>query len=147
MSLKHTLNENLKQAMKARDVLRLSVVRMITSAIKNREIERRCELNDQEIVELLSTLAKQRRESIRLYQEGNRPDLVEKEEAELVILEEFLPAQLGQDELAALVAQVIAEIGAVGIKDMGKTMKALAPLTVGKADGKLTSEIVKQQLS
>lgn len=147
MSLKNTLNENLKQAMKARDVLRLSVVRMITAAIKNREIDRRHELDDQEIVELLSTLAKQRRESVRLYQEGNRPDLVEKEEAELSVLEEFLPAQLGPDELEALVAKVINEIGAAGAKDMGRTMKALAPLTAGKADGKQISEIVKQKLS
>ena len=147
MSIKNKLNENLKQAMKARDVLRLSVVRMITAAIKNREIDRQHELDDQEVIELMSTLAKQRRESVRLYQEGNRPDLVEKEEAELVVLEEFLPTQLSPDELAALVAQVISQIEAVGLKDMGKTMKALAPLIVGRADGKLTSEIVKQQLS
>lgn len=147
MSLKNKLNENLKQAMKARDVLRLSVVRMIAAAIKNREIERRHELDDQEVIELISTLAKQRRESIRLYQEGNRPDLVEKEESELVVLEEFLPAQLSRDELATLVAQVIRQIGAAGLKDMGKTMKALTPLVLGKADGKLASEIVKQQLS
>lgn len=133
--------------MKAQDVLRLSVVRMVTASIKNLEIERKHELDDQEIIQLMSTLAKQRRESVRLYQEGNRPDLVAKEEAELAVLQEFMPAQLGAEELSALVARVIKEIGASGPKDMGKTMKALAPLTAGKADGKLTSEIVRQQLS
>ena len=147
MTLKEQLDEAMKQAMKARDDLRLSAVRMIRSQVKNREIEQKHELDDRGIIEVISTLAKQRRESIRLYQEGNRQDLVDKEEAELAILLGFLPAQLSAGEIDELVTRVIAESGAQGIKDMGKVMKALTPLTSGRADGKTVSEIVKRQLS
>jgi uncharacterized protein YqeY len=147
MSLKDQLNESMKTAMKARDDLRLSAVRMVRSMVKNREIEQKAELNDQEIIEVISTLAKQRRESIRMYREGNRPDLVEKEEAELEVLLGFLPAQLGIAEIEALVDRIIAETGAQGARDMGRVMKALTPLTAGKADGKTVSDTVKQKLA
>jgi uncharacterized protein YqeY len=147
MSIKDQLNESMKTAMKARDTLRLSAVRMVRSMIKNREIDQKIELDDQAIIEVISTLAKQRRESIRMYQEGNRPDLVEKEEAELAILLEFLPAQLSAEEISGLIDRIIAETGAQGAKDMGKVMKLLAPLTAGKADGKTVSEAVKQKLA
>jgi len=146
MSLKDQLNESMKAAMKARDDLRLSAVRMIRSMVKNREIEQKKELNDQEIIEVISTLVKQRRESIRMYREGNRPDLVEKEETELAVLLGFLPAQLSSAEIEKLVEQIIAETGAQGAKDMGRVMKALTPLTAGKADGKTVSETVKRKL-
>ena len=147
MSLKEQLNESMKTAMKARDDLRLSAVRMVRSAVKNREIEQKKELNDQEIIEVISTLAKQRRESIRLYRDGNRLDLAEKEESELEILLGFLPAQLSPTEIDALVDQVIAETGAQGAKDMGRVMKALTPLTAGRADGRVVSETVKRKLA
>ncbi len=147
MSLREQLNEAMKQAMKARDDLRLSAVRMVRSTVKNREIELKHELDDQGVVEVISTLVKQRRESIRLYQEGNRQDLVAKEEAELNILLGFLPAQLTGEEIAELVSRIIRETDAQGIKDMGRVMKALTPLTTGRADGKTVSDIVKQQLS
>lgn len=147
MTLKEQLNDAMKQAMKAHDNLRLSAVRMIRSTIQNREIDQKRELDDQGIIEVISTLVKQRRESIRLYQEGNRPDLVEKEEAELATLIGFLPAQLSAEELSELVANVIRETGVANIKDMGRVMKALAPLTAGRADGKMVSDIVRQQLS
>lgn len=147
MTLKEQINDAMKTAMKSRDNLRLSVIRMIRSTVQNREIEQKQELDDQGIIEVISTLVKQRRESIRLYQEGNRQDLVEKEEAELAILLGFLPAQLSNDEIAALVVRVIGETGASGIKDMGRVMKALTPLTAGRADGKLVSDVVKQHLS
>ena len=147
MSLKDQLNESMKTAMKARDDLRLSAVRMVRSMVKNREIEQKAELNDQEIIEVISTLAKQRRESIRLYREGNRQDLVEKEEAELEVLLGFLPAQLGIAEIEALVDKIISETGAQGARDMGRVMKALTPLTAGKADGKTVSDTVKQKLA
>jgi len=132
--------------MKARDDLRLSAVRMIRSMVKNREIEQHKELNDQEIIEVISTLAKQRRESIKMYGEGNRPDLVEKEEAELAVLLGFLPAQLSTAEIEQLVDRIIAETGAQGAKDMGRVMKALTPLTAGKADGRAVSETVRCKL-
>lgn len=147
MSLKDQLNESMKTAMKARDDLRLSAVRMVRSMVKNREIDQKKELNDQEIIEVISTLVKQRRESIRMYREGNRPDLVEKEEAELEVLLGFLPVQLGSAEIEALVDRIIAETGAQGAKDMGRVMKALTPLTAGKADGKAVSDTVKQKLA
>lgn len=147
MTLKEQLDDAMKQAMKARDDLRLSAVRMIRSQVKNREIEQRRELDDQGIIEVISTLVKQRRESIRLYQEGNRQDLVDKEEAELSVLLGFLPAQLSAAEIDELVSRVITETGAQGARDMGKVMKALTPLTAGRADGKAVSEAVKRQLS
>ncbi len=147
MSLKEQLNESMKTAMKARDNLRLSAVRMIRSAVKNREIDSRVEMDDQGIIEVISSLVKQRRESIRMYQEGNRSDLVEKEEAELAVLMEFLPIQLSVDEINALIDRIIAETGAAGPKDMGKVMKMLTPLTAGKADGKAVSDAVKQKLA
>lgn len=147
MSLKDQLNESMKTAMKARDDLRLSAVRMVRSMVKNREIDQKKELNDQEIIEVISTLVKQRRESIRMYREGNRPDLVEKEEAELEVLLGFLPAQLTTAEIEALVDRIISETGAQGAKDMGRVMKALTPLTAGKADGKTVSDTVKQKLA
>lgn len=147
MSLKEQLNESMKTAMKARDDLRLSAVRMVRSMIKNREIDQKKELNDQEIIEVISTLVKQRRESIRMYREGNRPDLVEKEEAELEVLLGFLPTQLDSAEIEALVDRIIAETGAQGARDMGRVMKALTPLTAGKADGKTVSDTVKQKLA
>jgi len=146
MTLKDQLNESMKTAMKARDDLRLSAVRMIRSMVKNREIEQHKELNDQEIIEVISTLAKQRRESIKMYGEGNRPDLVEKEEAELAVLLGFLPAQLSTAEIEQLVDRVIAELGAQGAKDMGRVMKALTPLTAGKADGRAVSDTVRCKL-
>ncbi len=147
MSLKEQLNETMKEAMKARDDLRLSAVRMVRSTVKNREIEQKKELNDQEIIEVISSLAKQRRESIRMYGEGGRQDLVDKEEAELAVLLGFLPAQLSQDEIEALVDRIIAETGAQGAKDLGRVMKAISPLTAGKADGKTVSETVRRKLA
>jgi len=147
MSLKEQLNDTMKQAMKARDELRLSAVRMVKSAVKNREIDLKKELDDQGITEVISTLVKQRRESIRMYQEGNRQDLADKEKAELDILLGFLPAQLSPEEIEGLVRQVIAETGAADVKDLGRVMKAISPLTAGKADGKVVSETVKKLLS
>jgi uncharacterized protein YqeY len=146
MSLKDQLNESMKTAMKARDALRLSAVRMVLSMVKNREIDQKKELNDQEIIEAISTLVKQRRESIRMYREGSRPDLVEKEEAELEVLLGFLPVQLSNSEIEALVDRIISETGAQGAKDMGRVMKSLTPLTAGKADGKTVSDTVRQKL-
>jgi len=147
MTLKEQLDTAMKQAMKARDDLRLSAVRLVRSTIKNREIEQKRELDDQGVIEVISSMTKQRRESIRLYGEGNRPDLVEKEEAELAVLLGFLPSQLTGDEIAQLVARVIRETEAQGVKDMGRVMKALTPLTAGRADGRAVSDAVRQQLS
>ena len=147
MTLKEQLNDAMKAAMKARDDLRLSAVRMVRSAIKNREIDQKKELDDQGVIDVVSTLVKQRRESIRMYQEGNRPELAEKEEAELNVLLGFLPTQLAPKEIEELVARIIIETGAQGAKDMGRVMKALTALTAGKADGRTVSDIVKNKLA
>ena len=147
MSLRERLSEEMKGAMKARDNLRLSSIRMVLAAVKNREIELKHELDDREISEVVASLVKQRRESIRLFQDGGRDDLVEKEEKELAALLEFLPPQLEGAELESLVVNAIAECGAEGIKDLGKVMKLLAPLTAGRADGKAVADSVKAKLS
>jgi uncharacterized protein len=146
MTLKEQLNNAMKAAMKARDNLRLSAVRMVRAAITNREIDARTELDDQAVIDVISTVAKQRRESIRMYREGNRPELAEKEELELAILLEFLPVQLSPDEIDTLVRQVILELEAHGAKEMGRVMKAVTPLTAGKADGKVVNDAVRRLL-
>ncbi len=146
MALRERLSEEMKSAMKARDDLRLSAIRLVRSAVKNRDIELKRELNDQEILEVVATLCKQRRESIRLFGEAGRNDLVAKEEKELAVLLDFLPQQLSREEIAALVEKIIAECGAQGGKDMGRVMKALAPHVAGRADGKTVSDTVREKL-
>lgn len=145
--LRDRLNDEMKQAMKARDEIRLSVIRLIRSSVKNREIESRHELNDGEITEVVSTLVKQRRESIRMFSEAGRTDLVEKEEKELAVLLTFLPQQLSREEVEALVVQAIADSGAQGPKDMGNVMKVIMPHVTGRADGSLVSAVVKEKLA
>jgi len=147
MTLKDQLNEAMKAAMKARDNLRLSAVRMVRAAITNREIDSRTELDDHEVIDVISTLAKQRRESIRMYREGNRLELAEKEELELSVLLEFLPTQLSTEEIDSLIMQAIQEVEAHGVKDMGRVMKAITPRTAGKADGKVVSDAVRRLLA
>jgi hypothetical protein len=147
MSLKQQLNDAMKAAMKARDNLRLTTVRMVLAAIKNREIEQRSELSDDDVIGVLSSLVKQRKESVTLYREGGRAELAEKEESELAILQEFLPAPLGQDEIVALIEAAVVETGAAGPRDMGKVMKIVSAQTRGRADGKQVSSMVKDCLS
>ncbi|RNC72640.1 MAG: GatB/YqeY domain-containing protein [Desulfuromonadales bacterium] len=147
MTLRERLEDEMKGAMKAREEVRLSAIRLIRSSVKNREIEARHELADGEVVEVVSTLVKQRRESIRMFAEAGRNDLVEKEEAELAVLLSFLPQQLTREEVEGLVVRAIAESGAQGSRDMGKVMKVLMPHVTGRADGSLVSAIVKEKLA
>lgn len=147
MQLQERLNAELKEAMKSRDALRISTIRMLLSSVKNRSIELRRELTDQEVTDTIVTLCKQRRESIRLFKEAGRQELVDKEEAELALLLGYLPQQLTREELESLVDKIIAETGATSAKDMGKVMKALQPQVSGRADGKLVSEVVKVKLA
>jgi len=121
-------------------------LRNMKSVLKNKAIDARRDLSDEEVIQALSTLAKQRKESIEAFTNGGRLDLVEKEAAELKVIEEFLPQQLSAEELEKLIREAIAETGAAGAKDMGKVMKALMPKTAGRADGKLLSEKVKSLL-
>jgi uncharacterized protein YqeY len=146
MSLRQRLADEMKDAMKSRAELKLSVIRMVRSAVKNRDIEQRQELNDQEICEVIASSLKQRRESVRMFKEAGRDDLVAKEEQELSILLDFLPQQLSREEVAALVDKTIAESGAESSGDMGKVMKLLMPQLSGRADGKLVSDLVRAKL-
>ena len=147
MPLNDRLIDEMKLAAKAKDKLRLSTVRMIRASIKNKEIEKKGELEDKEIIEIMSTLVKQRKESIRQFREGKRDDLVRKEEAELSILLSFMPTQLSSEEIEEKVKEAIKEIGATSIKDIGKVMKFLMMGLVGRVDGKVLNEIVKERLS
>lgn len=147
MSLQEQLNTAMKDAMRAKDSLRLNTIRMIRTAIKNREIDERKELDDQGVIAVLSTVVKQRRESAQVFRENDRLELAEKEEQELAVVMEFLPSQLSDDELKALIEEAVAEVGAASMKDMGKVMKVVSAKTTGRADGKLVSEMVKARLS
>lgn len=146
MSIQNQLNEAMKKAMKAKDRLRLSTIRMARTALKNAEIEARQELDDQSAVKVLSSLVKQRREAADAYR-ATRPELAEKEEMELAVLQEFLPAQLSQSELQELIDKAIAESVASSMKDMGAVMKLVTPQTTGRADGRLVSELVRKKLT
>jgi uncharacterized protein YqeY len=146
MSIQNRLNEAMKVAMKAKDSLRLSTIRMARTALKNAEIEARQELDDQSAVKVLSTLVKQRREAADAYR-ATRPELAEKEELELAVLQEFLPAQLSQSELQELIDRAMAESGASSMRDMGAVMKLVTPQTTGRADGRLVSELVRKKLA
>ena len=147
MTLKEQLENAMKAAMKARDNLRLSSIRMVRAAIKNREIDTRSELDDQAVIDVITNLVKQRRDSIRMYREGNRLELAEKEELEMAVLLEFLPTQLSLEEIESLIRKTILDLEATGAKDMGRIMKAVSPLTAGKADGKLVSDVVRRLLA
>jgi uncharacterized protein YqeY len=133
-------------AMKARDAARTSALRMARAALKNREIEKRTTLTDEDVLQVLGTAVKQRREAADQYRAGNRPELAAKEEAEIEVLREFMPKELGMDELQALVAQAVAEVGAQGLADLGKTMSVLMPRIRGRADGRRVNEAVRAAL-
>ena len=147
MALREKLDEDLKSAMRAKDSLRMNTVRGLKSAIKYREIELMKPLDDAGILGVMATEIKRRRDSVEQYRAGNRPDLADKEEAEIKILQEFLPQQLTREEVEAKVAEAITRVGAQGPKDMGAVMKALLPEVQGRADGKVVSELVKQRLA
>lgn len=147
MPLKEQLDADLKAAMRAKDEVKLSVVRMLKSAIKYREIELMKPLDDAGVLGVISTEIKRRKDSVEQYRAGNRADLAAKEEAEIAVLQGWLPAQLSEAELRALVEAAVQKSGAQGPKDMGAVMKLLMPDTQGKADGKVVSELVKARLS
>ncbi len=147
MALKEQLDADLKSAMRDKDAVKLSVVRMLKSAIKYREIEAMKPLDDAGVLQVIGSEIKRRQDSIEQYRAGNRPELAAKEEAEAAILRAWLPAQLGRAELEALVAAAVQKTGATGPRDMGTVMKALLPDVQGKADGRLVSELVKARLS
>lgn len=148
MSIKEQLDASMKDAMRAKDSVRLNAIRMVKTAIMVKEKEvAGTVLDDQGVIGILSTLVKQRKESAVAFRDGNRLDLAEKEEQELAILHEFLPQQLDEAGIKAIIEKAVAEAGASSAKDMGKVMKLVTPQTTGRADGKLVSELVKARLA
>lgn len=147
MDILAKLNEDMVTAAKAKDKIRLSAIRLLKTALHNKEIDLMRPLNETETMQILSGLVKQRKDSIEQFAKGGRQDLVEKEEAELKILQDFMPAQMSEDEVEALIKKAIADVGAASVKDMGKVMKALMPQITGRADGKAAGEKVKALLS
>lgn len=149
MGLRERLDADLKAAMKEKDELKLSVVRMLKSAVKYREVEgeKAVTLDEAGILQVVATEIKRRRDSVEQYRAGKREDLARKEEAEIAILQGYLPAQLSEAELRAKVDEVVARVGAKGPKDMGAVMKALLPEVQGRAEGKAVSDLVKQRLA
>ena len=147
MTLKKKMDQEMILAAKAKDKIRLSALRMLKSGLHNREIDLKRELNEAEFLQLLSTMVKQRKDSIEQFEKGGRADLVEKEEAELKVIREFMPAQMSEEELDTIITESIRETGAVGVRDIGKVMKVLMPKVAGKADGKTVGEKVKLILS
>ena len=148
MALKEQLTEDMKTAMKAKEEgkLRLGVIRMVRSAVRQAEIDGKKELDDDGVAAVISKELKQRKDSLEEFKKGGRDDLVEKTNEEIQVLLSYLPEQLGEDEIRNLVKAAIEETGAASPKDMGKVMKVLMPKTKGKADGKLVNNIVKEML-
>lgn len=147
MSLLKRLDEDLKAAMKRSDAISVSALRMAKAAIKNVQIDKGRELSDEEILSVLSSMAKQRRESIEQFSKGGREELAEKERQELAVLQSYMPAQLSPDEVEKLIVQAIQESSAHSETDMGKVMKLLMPKIKGVADGKWVNNRVKELLS
>ena len=147
MSLKDQITEDMKTAMRAKDAPRLLTIRGLMAAMKQREVDERITLDDAAIVGIIDKLVKQRKDSITQFTAGNRLDLVEKESAELAVLEGYLPQRLGADAIAAEVANIVAELGATGPGDMGKVMAAVKTRLAGKADMAQVSAAVKQALA
>lgn len=147
MDINARINEEMVAAAKAKDKIKLSAVRMLKTALHNKEIDAMRPLNEAEIMQVLSSLVKQRRDSIEQFAKGGRQDLVDQEEAELKVIQSFMPEQMSDEDVEALIKKAIAEVGATSVKDMGKVMKIIMPQITGKADGKAAGEKVKALLS
>ena len=147
MTLKDRITEDMKTAMRAKDAPRLLTIRGLLAACKQREVDERIVLDDAAVIAIIDKLVKQRKDSITQFTAGNRPDLVEKEAAELQVLEAYLPQRLGADEITAEVARIVAELGASGPGDMGKVMAGVKAALAGKADMGLVSAAVKRALA
>jgi uncharacterized protein YqeY len=147
MLLRDKVNGDIAAAMKAKETTRLSALRMLKAAIMNKGIEKSHDLDDAEVLQVVSTLVKQRRDSIEQFSKAGRTDLVDKETAEIRILEEYLPPAASAEEIDAAIAAAIAETGASSVKDMGKVMKAVMPRLAGRnADGRIVNEAVRRKL-
>lgn len=148
MSLKEQITDDMTTAMKAKDALRTSTLRMVKAAVKNREIEKGEELSDDEVMKVMRALVKQRRDSVEQYEKGGRPELAAKETTEIEIIEAYLPQSASREEIEQAIVMAIAETGAASMREMGAVMKAAQARLAGRnADGRTVSEIVKEKLS
>jgi uncharacterized protein YqeY len=147
MSLKEQITDDMKAAMRSGEKERLGVIRMITSAIKQREIDERITLDDAQVLSVLEKMIKQRKESLVQFQAGNRQDLVDKEAAEITLLQGYMPSQLSDADIDALIADAIAATGAASIKDMGKVMAIIKAKAQGRADMAAVGSKIKARLS
>lgn len=145
--LQNRITEDMKQAMKAGDTVKRDTLRMLLSSVKNAANAKLAPLDESEVAAVVAKDVKRHQESIDAFKKGNRPDLVAKEEAEMAILQAYMPKQLGRDEIAAVVKEVIAAVGAKGPGDKGKVMQQVMPKLKGKAEGKDINEVVTQLLS
>jgi uncharacterized protein YqeY len=147
MSLKERILQDVKDAMRAKDKPRLATIRLITAAIKQREVDERIELDDTQILAVLDKMSKQRRESISQFEQAGRDDLAAQEKAELALIQEYLPEQLGEAEIEELIDAAMEQTGAASMKDMGKVMGQLKPKLQGRADMGAVSALIKARLS
>lgn len=146
MSFKQVLQEDLKAAMKEKDTIRKNVITMVRASILQIEKDKKIEMNDEDILDVIAKAVKQRRDSIPEFERGNRPDLVQNLEREIQILMSYLPQQLTEEEIDKIVSQTIFEVGAQSPKDIGLVMKALMPKIKGRADGRIVNQLVKKHL-
>lgn len=146
MTIKAQITEDMKAAMRAKDSARLGAIRLLQAAIKQREVDERIELDDSQVIEAIEKMLKQRRDSISQYEAANRQDLADVEKFEVTVLQTYLPAALTDDEVNAIITDVIAETGASGIKDMSKVMAAVKPKVLGRADMGKISGLIKSRL-
>ena len=147
MSLKAQITEDMKSAMRAKNSALLGTIRLLTAAIKQREVDERIELNDTDIISVLEKMLKQRRDSIAAFELAKRDDLADIEKYEVTVLQAYLPQQLTEDEIKTILDQVVADTNANGVKDMGKVMAAIKPLVAGKADMGKISGLIKARLA
>ena len=147
MSLKVRITEDMKTAMRAKDSARLGAIRLLQAAIKQREVDERIELDDTQVISVIEKMLKQRRDSISQYEAAGRQDLVDVEQYEVGVLQDYLPQALAEDEIAAILDKVVADTGASGIKDMSKVMAAVRPLVAGRADMGKISGLIKARLN
>ncbi len=146
MSIKDRIQQDMKDAMRAKEKERLATIRLILAAVKQREVDERVELDDEQVIVVLDKMVKQRRESIAQFEKAGRDDLVDKEQAELVVINDYLPAALSEDEIMQLVDAALKATGASSIKDMGKVMGQLKPKLQGRADMGAVSAMIKARL-
>lgn len=146
MTLKEQIKEDLKKALKEKDKAKVSVLRMINASIQNKEIEKKEDLKDQDIIQIISKEIKKRKEALKDFEKAEREELIEKEKKGIEILKNYLPEQMDKKEIKELVGKVIEEENAKGMQDMGKVMEKIMPKVKGKADGKMVSNIVREKL-